>query len=192
MPRPNRKKLSQFAQDILDSNPVYLDTETTGIDDRAEVVEISVLDSDGSPLLDTLIKPQAKIPAQVSKIHGITNAMVADALALPEVWEQVDQILQSRVVVIYNSAFDLRLLAQSARRHGIFPRQPPLSHCAMLIYAEYYGRWNADRESYVWQRLGEAARQCGIEVDAQLHRAAADCAVTRRIMLHMAAGGAAR
>ena len=36
---------------------VYLDTETTGVADDDEMVELTILDDDGEPLINTLIKP---------------------------------------------------------------------------------------------------------------------------------------
>lgn len=184
-----RPKVVQFVKQILARNPVYLDTETTGIDGRAEIVEIAVLDSDGSALLDTLVKPKGRIPYRAWEVHGIDDDMVAEAPGLDAIWPQLDALLQSRPLVIYNQAFDLRLLAQSAKRHGIFPRQPEEVYCAMLIYAEYYGAWDAEREGYTWQRLQEALTQCKLELPPQLqpHRAAADCWATRMIMEYMAA-----
>ena len=38
----------QRAQAILADRPLYLDTETTGLDPRAEIVEIALIDHDGA------------------------------------------------------------------------------------------------------------------------------------------------
>ena len=37
---------------------VYLDTETTGVADDDEMVELTIIDDDGEPLINTLIKPK--------------------------------------------------------------------------------------------------------------------------------------
>ena len=71
---------AQQAQRWLDATPVFLDTETTGLNDLAEIVEISILDDDGLVLLDTLVRPRRPIPADAIRIHGIRNEMVAEAL----------------------------------------------------------------------------------------------------------------
>lgn len=57
------------------SNYIILDTETTGLDNTAEIVEISVINDQGEVLLDTLIKPTKPIPGDATAIHGITNEM---------------------------------------------------------------------------------------------------------------------
>ncbi len=185
--RTVRRQTVQQVRDILAKQPVFLDTETSGISEVAEVIEIAVLDHQGEPLLNTLLKPLSPIPYEVQEIHGITNSSVQDAPQLPEVWTALNHILSTRCVVIYNAAFDLRLLAQSAKKYGLFPQQPPEVHCAMLLYANYHGAWNDEYEGYLWQRLGDAAKQCRVKLDnVQLHRAAGDCEATRRVMAYMA------
>ncbi|MCW3664158.1 3'-5' exonuclease, partial [Burkholderia cenocepacia] len=61
------------------TNFILLDTETTGLDESAEIVEIAVIDDAGNVLLNTLVKPKHPIPNSATAIHGITNAMVATA-----------------------------------------------------------------------------------------------------------------
>ena len=45
-----------------------MDTETTGLDEQSEIVEISLIDSDGTVLLDTLVKPLERIPAGATEV----------------------------------------------------------------------------------------------------------------------------
>ena len=58
-----RRSAIEMAREMVARRPVYLDTETTGLDEQSEIVEISLIDSDGSVLLDTLVKPLERIPA---------------------------------------------------------------------------------------------------------------------------------
>jgi DNA polymerase-3 subunit epsilon len=69
---------------------VILDTETTGIV-RAEIVEIAIINHLGETRLDTLIKPSIPIPAEVTELHGISDAMVADAPTFPEAYPRIVQ-----------------------------------------------------------------------------------------------------
>lgn len=57
-------------------NALILDTETTGLDGDAEVVELAVIDCAGSVPLDTLVRPIGPIPVEAAAIHGITDAML--------------------------------------------------------------------------------------------------------------------
>ncbi|OUD14599.1 3'-5' exonuclease [Thioflexithrix psekupsensis] len=194
MPLSQRQKLSarrtaiQQAREILAQQPIFLDTETTGIDQHAEVIEIAVLDREGTPLLDTLIRPQSPIPWQAESVHGIANEMVRDAPTFAEVWPSLNALLQQHPVVIYNRAFDLRLIAQTARRYQIVAMQPLVVHCAMVMYAAFYGQWDEDYEAFIWQRLGEAAAQIGLKFPDTLtpHRAYADADMCRQVVLYLA------
>ena len=76
---PTREAAVRNARDTLALGPLIVDTETTGLGDDAEIVEIAVVDSQGSIVFDSLVKPSRPIPREASDIHGITNAAVAGA-----------------------------------------------------------------------------------------------------------------
>lgn len=144
-------------------NWVVLDTETTGLED-AEVVEIAIASSQGTSLLNTLVKPTIPIPEGAIAIHGITDEMVRDAPSFCEVYPQIVAALASKELLIYNANFDIRILRRCCELHklpllGLSER----SHCLMEWYAQWYGEWSSYWESYRYQPL------CG------RHRALNDC-----------------
>lgn len=167
--------------EILKGHFHVLDTETTGLDQRAEIVSIAIVDPNGQPLLNTLVKPTRPIPPDATRIHGITNEAVADAPSWAEVYVQVKQIISGHPLIIYNSEYDIALLHQSTFRAKVAPinwvNLPSDIACAMLAYAEYWGEWNDYYESYRWQKLAVACHQQGIEV-VGAHGALADCLMT--------------
>lgn len=166
-------------------NCQILDSETTGLDGQAEIVEISIIDQDGRVVLDTLVKPLKPIPAEATAIHGITNDMVATAPSWAAIHERVAEIVASKPLVIFNADFDLRLMAQTAAQYGLTPIEAEAG-CAMLAYAEFYGEWDHGRGSYRWQRLTNAAAQQGVVIDGQAHRALADVKMTLGLLKAMA------
>ncbi len=175
----------------LNQNPLFLDTETTGLDDNAEVCEIAVIDRGGVAVLDTLIKPTHAIPQDATRIHGITNDDVATAPDFVDVLPKLIDILKCHTIIIYNANYDFRVLTQSAASAGLSWRSfapifCPVSHCAMKLYAEFYGDWDEHRQSYTWQKLSDAAQQCGIELPPDLHRARADAELTRQVLIYIA------
>ncbi|MDV5167498.1 3'-5' exonuclease [Photobacterium rosenbergii] len=165
-------------------NAVILDTETTGLNDFAEIVELSVMDAKtGQPLLDTLVMPAQLVPGEAMAIHGITNRMLVGASTFPIVYKQLAQAIKGRDVLIYNAAFDVRLIRQSLNRYGI-DLLPFKTQCVMEWYAEFFGEWNEYHGNYKWQSLTNAAVQQGIDIsDLKAHRAMADCEITRRLLL---------
>ena len=176
----------QTAREWLQMKPVYLDTETTGLDGRAQVCDIAIIDHNGDVLLDTLIKPTRPIPAAATRVHGISNSDVADAPTFANIAPNLHQLIDNKLIVIYNAQFDIQMLTQSARAHGI--KESPVADwaCAMNLYAAYWGAWSNYHQSYTWQKLSDAARQCGIQLPATLHRARADAELTRQIIQFMA------
>ena len=166
--------------------PVYLDTETTGLEGTDQIVEICVLDHDGTVLINSLVKPTGPIPPDATRIHGITNGLVKDAPAWPDLWPRVKTLMTDRRVAIYNAEFDVRLMKQSHRKHQMsweLPDDP--FFCLMKLYARFYGQWDSSRGSYRWQNLEAAGRQCKITLP-NAHRAHADTLLARAVLHYLA------
>lgn len=166
---------------------LFLDTETTGLDGQAEIVEIAVVDAQGTVLLDTLVRPLRPIPPEVQAIHGITDRMVAGAPRWPEVHAELMRLFRERPrAVVYNAAFDRRVIAQTAQQHCL---PPPTAewHCAMLRYAAYAGERHPVTGKYRWHRLDRAAAALGIP--RPTHRALGDALVCRGVVAAMADQG---
>lgn len=99
----------------------FFDLETTGINTATDrIVEISVLKAmpDGtSQILTQRINPEMKIPAEVSKIHGIFDADVVDMPAFREFAPQLNDFMRNCDFAGYNSNhFDLPLLVEEFLR----------------------------------------------------------------------------
>lgn len=171
--------------DILDiirrGNYLVLDTETTGLDARAEIVSIAVIGSNGLTLLNTLVHPTRSIPPDATAVHGITNEMVKNALPFPA--ELLANILTDRDVVIYNAQYDVGMLYQATEAAGM-----PLVdwnkiarfHCAMEKFAEIYGEWNRRYGNYKWKPLSTAAYYYKVKQNGA-HGALVDCQTTLEV-----------
>lgn len=150
-----------------------LDTETTGLGD-AEVVDICVMTKWGQPLLNTLVKPTIPIPSGATRIHGITDEMVANAPTFPDIYPKLKQLIESKKVIIYNEAFDCNIIRYCCQLYNLEPIKFS-SECAMLWYAQYYGAWNDYYGNYRWQKLPGGGK----------HRALADCEAVYRLLHKM-------
>ncbi len=174
------------ARQLLASNPVYLDTETTGLHLTAEVIEIGIVDDQGQTLFDQLIKPRGKIDPKAGAKHGITYADLADAPSWEQVWPQAEAVLLGKRVGVYNVEFDLRLIKQSNQRTWLRSSLLDSSFFdIMALYARFYGDWDPGRRSFRYQSLEFAGRQWGIHLP-NAHRAVEDCLLTRALLHYMA------
>ena len=180
----DRTEAIEIAREKLSLDPIFLDTETTGLDDYSEIVEVCIVDHDGDILYDSLVKPTRKIPLDAARIHGITDLKVQNAPNWAQVWGEVKLILAGREVGIYNADFDLRMIRQSNAKYNL-KWQPEAYFCIMKLYAQFYGSWNNARRSYRWQSLEAAGRQCRIPL-LNAHRAKDDTLLARAVLLHMA------
>ena len=177
------------AQNFLSYHPVYLDTETTGISSFDEIVEICIVAHDGKILLDTLFRPTMPISRDATRIHGITTKMVENAPAWEAIWPSVKEVIQGAPLAIYNSDFDLRMIQQTNQKWNIQWRVPRgNSLCIMRLYAQFYGEWNPKHNSFRWQSLEDAGRQCGISIP-NTHRAREDTLLSRAVLEYMATSG---
>ena len=185
----SRNEAVQQAQEYLAKKPVYLDTETTGIDPNAEIIEISIVDHHGGILVDTLVKARGKIDPGAQRVHGISQGMLADAQGWDMVWPQVEAALQGRYVGIFNLDFDVRMMEQSHQRYWMQWGLPEANFfCIMKLYATFYGQWNSKHRNYRWQSLDNARRQCGLDIPNS-HRAKDDTLLARAVLHYIAGEG---
>jgi DNA polymerase III subunit epsilon len=168
-----------------DCRTVYLDTETTGLDSSAEIIEISILDGAGNVLMDTLVRPRLRIPRDAQAIHGISNEMVAGAPAWSDVYAEVLSVLGDRVVIVYNAEFDFRMVSQMNLRDGL-RTCPGGWQCAMQRYSGFAGDWHERYGNYRWHKLDRALASFGHPPAG--HRALADASACRLVVEGIAAG----
>lgn len=185
-PEFNQRRVSDIARRWIEQKPVYLDTETTGLNKHAEIIEIGVVGPDGEILYESFVRPVQPVPAEAIRLHGITNEIVQNALAWPSIWPNVRQHLLNRPIGIYNAEFDLRLMRQSMERYRLPWRENLSAFDILQLYAEYRGIWDPYRKSYRFFKLEEAGRQLRIALP-NTHRAVEDARLARAV-LHKLAG----
>lgn len=190
----HKEAIRQRAAHWLDEGYLFIDTETTGLGEDAEIVEICIIDSHGFIMLNTLIKPTKPIPDEAIAIHGITNEMVVFAPEWTDICGAVEELFRRFGFVIYNAKYDIRLISQTYRLNGQSSSAAPWmlasnSVCAMKLYAEYRGELGKC-DGYKWHKLVDAAAHEGVKGEGKAHRALADCLMTLGIIKAIALGGA--
>lgn len=154
---------------------VVLDVETTGLEQNAQIVEICIIDSAGTPLLNTLVKPSIPVPAEASEIHGITDTDLVNAPAWPDIHSEVCRILTNRPVLAYNADFDATCVQYMAEYFGL-PAPQLQTFCVMELVARWIGE-QTPYGSYRWHSLQDAAQTLDV-APTGAHRALDDCLTT--------------
>ncbi len=98
--------MQDWSQLLNRSDVLILDTETTGLGAQDEIVELAIIDTNGTVKFDNLIQPTIPIPEEASRIHGITDDILQDDNAVS--WNQyhvaiVSLLTKASFVLIYNS-----------------------------------------------------------------------------------------
>lgn len=96
---------------------------------RDRIVDIAIFLHNGTQVIhsfSTLINPGVKIPPFITKLTGISNAMVADAPTFAEVAEQINNITQDAIFVAHNVQFDYLYIRNEFKRMGINYMRPKL------------------------------------------------------------------
>jgi len=179
------KAFQEFIDVIKRGNFVVLDTETTGLRFPAEIIEIAIIDPNRKVLLNTRVKPVNDVPADATRIHGITAADLVDCPSWPEVRKDMISIITGKDVVIYNASYDFGMFHNSDRVSQV---EPPTYYddiadfyCAMLWYAEHWGEWDDYRGGYRWKKLTDACHSLSISTEGA-HGALGDCLMTIKVI----------
>ncbi len=182
---PIRQQIARFIRQKISEGPLYLDTETTGLDREAEIVEIAIVDTYGQILQQSFVKPSRPIPADATAINGITNEMVQGAPSWPVLWQSLRGLLNGHPLGLYNADYDLRLMQQSMTIYRLPWRESFNAVDVMKVYSDYRGEWDPYRRGKKIFKLEEAGRYFKIPLP-NAHRAAADTLLTRAVFHCMA------
>lgn len=179
------KQESRRASEMLSKlagadNWLIVDTETTGLDGAAEVVQIAVVGADGCVLADTLVKPLGDIPQEATAIHGLDAAAVSNAPTWVDVYPQLSDLLNGRLVLAYNASFDARMISQTCALYNL-PTPTADWECVMELFAAHAGMWSGYHDSFLWHKLAEACRMRGI-TPQNTHAATGDALLTWQLV----------
>lgn len=99
---------------------VALDLETTGLDyQKEEIIEFAAVhfhNGEAAEGLNFFIKPGKRIPPFITRITGITDADVKDALPFGKMLRRIRDFVKDYPIVAHNVSFDLPFLEYHARK----------------------------------------------------------------------------
>ncbi len=164
---------------VLDPDQTYVvvDVETTGGRGNGhrvtEIGAVKVRDGRVIDRFSTLLNPQRRIPANITRLTGITPAMVADAPYFVDIADDFAAFLSGAIFVAHNVEFDYGFVASEFKRIGRSFRLPKLCTCSSM------------RKLFPGQRSYSLAALCrSFDVPLkQHHRALCDAEAAAELLL---------
>ena len=167
-----------FNYDTPTADIIVLDTETTGLNTQTdELLQVSIIDSNGNTLYNSYLKPLRKRRWQdAERVNGISPDTVANAPTILDEVAKIHKIVSTaKTIVGYNIDFDLGFLSAV----GIDVPDNVEIVDVMRVFAEIYGEWNDYYGGYKFQKLTTCADYYGYEWgDDTAHDSLSDCRAT--------------
>lgn len=182
----SRRKQDQLsviniARELLENkdNFVILDTETTGLNEYDEIIQLAIIDLNGNVLFEENFYPSKRgtIPPKASAIHGLTMKLLEGNRTFAESKKDIELAISNKNIITYNAAFDHKLYMQTYDLNpdnSYFPHNSKW-YCAMLLYAQYCNQWDSYHGNYKWHKL-----------EGGDHTALGDCFATLKLIKKMA------
>lgn len=137
---------------------VVFDCETTGLDPvKDEVVQLGavrVVNGKVVPgeVLESLVNPGNAIPKRATEIHGIDNAMIANAPAFDTVCAKFHGFASGAVCVAHNASFDMAFMHKQSPRINLIFDHPVVD--TVLMSAAVFGGSAVHTLDAICDRLG--------------------------------------
>lgn len=171
---------------LRDLTYVVFDTETTGLEPQRgdEMISIAGVRVVNGRVLrgesfNRFANPGRKIPAASTKIHGITDADVADAETVDRVLARFKVFAGDAVLVAHNAAFDMSFLTRREATAGVVFDNAVLD--TVLLAAHVFG----SSESLTLDTL--AAKFDVILEERDRHTALGDSLATAEVLMRLIA-----
>ncbi len=150
---------------------IFLDTETTGIDDTDFLCQLAY--KTGEEVYCELFKPEIKISIEASSVTHISNKMVAHKPSFKESsdYKKIKSMLEDKenIMVAHNAKFDIGMI----KKEDIIP-----SHTICTLRVARY----LDKEHKIPQHKLQYLRYyLEIEIEAQAHDALGDVMVLEKL-----------
>ena len=157
---------------------VVFDLETTGLDPlKNEIIEIGAVKIKQGQIIDefsTFVNPKRRIPAEITKLTGITDDMVKDAPGLYEALNSFKNYCQDVCLVAHNASFDMGFINAKSVRTGL-----PFKNI-VVDTLELARRLLPGLRSH---KLNLLAKHFGIDMGTH-HRAVDDANTTAQLLNH--------
>lgn len=165
----------------FDHSIAVIDFETTGMspaygDRPTEVAIVLVEHGEVTAQYQSLMNPGVRIPAFITELTGITNAMVQAAPPVEQVMAEAARFVGERPLVAHNASFDRKYWQAELTRLGL-PADHPFA-CTVLLARRLLPQAPN-------HRLGTLAQHLALPDTGRAHRALADALTTAHLLCHL-------
>ncbi len=119
---------------------IVFDVETPNHNnDRMSAIGITVIE-DGS-IVDnyySLVNPETSFDYFNVQLTGIDEDMVEDAPTFPELWQEIEPLMSSGLLVAHNAVFDMNVLKKCLRYYDIVWKPYVRYTCTVLMGRSLY------------------------------------------------------
>jgi DNA polymerase III subunit epsilon len=155
-----------------------IDFETTGISPACgnRATEVAIVMLEGGRVVDrfqSLMNAGVRIPAFITQLTGITNAMIAAAPDAAQVMKQASGFVGNTPMVAHNASFDRRFWQAELAHAGLAAPQPFI--CTLLLSRRLYPQAPN-------HKLGSLADFHQLPRIGQAHRALADAEMAAELV----------
>ncbi len=165
---------------IKNNTFIVFDTETTGLShEDCKITEIGGVKIENGKVINkfsTLIDPEVEIPLFITKITGITDAMVMGAPKIETVISDFYKYCEGSTLVAYNIDFDYKFINYNAKQFGFDFDHPQMD--ALVMARKYIKGLRNYKLKTVCEALGVSLNNA--------HRAYNDAAATAKVFLKLA------
>ncbi|MFL6658080.1 MAG: PolC-type DNA polymerase III [Massilia sp.] len=161
---------------------VMLDFETTGLspamgDRITEVAALRIVNGQVTDRFVSLVNCGVRIPAFITQLTGISQAMVERAPPASEVVPALLDFIGENALSAHNASFDEKFLKAEADLLDLAPR-----HVGLVCSLKLSRRVFPGLPSY---KLGLLSHQLGIRFRSAAHRAESDAEVAAQVLIHI-------
>ena len=134
-------------------NLAFLEFDTDGLSEDADIIRAVLLGKDGSTLYAQTIQPRRPISEKITALTAVGPEEVEHAPPFAQIWPDLCAALQGRYMLSYNLPFDRDKLRQNAERFGVEP-VALIGECLMQRSQQYF-------HLYSYPKLAELCRRIG-------------------------------
>ncbi|WP_058369729.1 DNA polymerase III subunit epsilon, partial [Psychrobacter sp. ENNN9_III] len=167
---------------------LIMDTETTGLDplkgDR--VIEVGIVEMVGRKFtgekLHVYINPQRGMDEEVIRIHGISEAFLADKPTFDQVAKSLYDFMDGAEIIAHNATFDMNFLSMEFSKVGLtdFAERVQVTDSLLMAKQQYPGQKNT---------LDALVRRLDVgKQDRTFHGALLDSEILAEVYLAMTGG----